>query len=110
MRPHLTRRLLAATTAGVLALTLAPAVIAPAPADEPPPDIDYCDGQCEYILPPGQAGNATIKELLDFTLTGNRPPHFSDQLGKYANLVRGYSGLTDEQLNRFFNEESFGVP
>lgn len=112
MRPPLVRRLLAAASATVVAVALVPAIVTPAPATPEPSeaDIDYCDGQCSYVLPPGQAGNATIGQLLTFLATGQRPPHFSDQLGAYAKLVRGYSGLSDTQLDRFFNDESFGVP
>lgn len=110
MRPHIVRTLSAAAASG-LVLTLFPGVVQTADAAPPPaPENDYCEGQCDYILPPGQAGNATIQQLLRFLQTGERPPHFSDQLDKYENLVSGYSGLTDDQLDRFFNDESFGVP
>ncbi|UPK74814.1 penicillin acylase family protein [Nocardioidaceae bacterium SCSIO 66511] len=93
-----------------LVVTLAPSVVATAEPAPAPAAEDYCEGQCDYILPPGEAGNATLPQLLAFLQTGKRPPHFSDQLGKYEDLVYGYSGLTDDQLDRYFNEESFGVP
>ncbi|UYM07117.1 penicillin acylase family protein [Solicola gregarius] len=109
MRPHIVRVFTAAAASG-LVLALTPSVVDTAAAEPVPDAVDYCEGQCDYILPPGQAGNATIKELLAFLQTGKRPAHFSDQLGKYEDLVRGYSGLTDDQLDRFFNDESFGVP
>src|SRR6266536_341665 len=71
---------------------------------------DFCLGQCDYILPPGENGNATLVQLLAFKAFGIRPPHFSDQLGRYQSLVWNYSGLTDAQLSNFFEDESFGVP
>ena len=38
-----------------------------------------------------------------------RPPNASNQLGPYDELLTSYSGLTDDQLGRFFNDASFGV-
>lgn len=71
---------------------------------------DYCLGQCNDILPPGENGNATTAQILWFKTTGNRPANTDDQLGKYANLVDGYTGLTNGTLGSFFNSSSFGVP
>ncbi|HZN18190.1 MAG TPA: penicillin acylase family protein, partial [Micromonosporaceae bacterium] len=71
---------------------------------------DYCLGECSDILPPGQNGNATLTAILAHQLFGTRPAHWVDQLDKYANLIYGYSGVTDEQLSRYFNDGSFGVP
>ncbi len=71
---------------------------------------DYCLGQCSDILPPGENGNATLVDILANQALGTQPPHTDDQLAKYANLVYNYSGLTDDQINQFFNDSSFGVP
>ena len=71
---------------------------------------DYCLGQCNDILPPGENGNATLAEILAHQLLGTRPGHSDDQLGPYANLLNAYTGLTDDQIDRFFNDASFGVP
>jgi acyl-homoserine lactone acylase PvdQ len=71
---------------------------------------DYCLGQCNDILPPGENGSATTAQILWFKTTGNRPANTDDQLGKYANLVDGYTGLTNGTLGNFFNSSSFGVP
>ena len=71
---------------------------------------DYCLGQCNDILPPGENGSATAAQILWFKATGNRPANTDDQLGKYANLVDGYTGLTNGTLGTFFNSSSFGVP
>ncbi|MCW2916541.1 MAG: Protein related to penicillin acylase-like protein [Actinomycetia bacterium] len=71
---------------------------------------DYCLGQCSDILPPGENGNATLADVLANQAVGALPSHSADQLAKYANLVYNYSGLTENQINRFFNDSSFGVP
>ena len=71
---------------------------------------DYCLGQCNDILPAGENGNATLADILANRAFGTRPAHASDQLGKYADLVNGYTGLGNGQLGTFFNDSSFGVP
>jgi acyl-homoserine lactone acylase PvdQ len=71
---------------------------------------DYCGGQCSDILPPGENGNATLAQILLNQAFGTQPDHADDQLGLYANLAKGYSGLTDAKINSFFNDASFGVP
>ncbi|MET8451629.1 penicillin acylase family protein [Streptomyces sp. NPDC005209] len=70
---------------------------------------DYCGGQCSDILPPGENGNATLAQILLNQAFGTQPDHAEDQLGPYANLASGYSGLTDAKINTFFNDASFGV-
>src|SRR3954465_746776 len=71
---------------------------------------DYCGGQCSDILPPGENGNATPAQVLPNQAFGTPPDHAEDQLGPYANLAKGYSGLTHSTINTFFNDASFGVP
>ncbi|MGW0997484.1 penicillin acylase family protein [Streptomyces sp. NPDC002523] len=71
---------------------------------------DYCGGRCSDILPPGQNGNATLAQILLNQAFGTQPSHAEDQLGPYADLATGYSGLTDTKINTFFNDASFGVP
>ncbi len=71
---------------------------------------DYCLSQCGDVLPPGENGNATLVDILGNKTLGTRPAHFTDQLDKYANLLYGYTGLTDAQISRFYNDGSFGVP
>ncbi len=56
---------------------------------------DYCLGQCNDILPPGENGNATLADILANKALGTHPAHSDDQLGPYANLSDGYSTLTD---------------
>ncbi|WP_210586445.1 penicillin acylase family protein [Streptomyces sp. GESEQ-35] len=71
---------------------------------------DHCAGQCSDVLPPGQNGNATLAQILLNQAFGTQPAHAEDQLGPYANLATGYSGLTNSTINTFFNDASFGVP
>ncbi|MFJ5532338.1 penicillin acylase family protein [Streptomyces sp. NPDC093261] len=71
---------------------------------------DYCGGQCSDILPPGENGNATLAQILLNQAFGTQPGHAEDQLGPYADLATGYSGLTDTKINTFFDDASFGVP
>ena len=70
---------------------------------------DYCLGECSDILPPGENGNATLVEVLAHQAFGTQPAHADDQLGKYANLVYNYTGLTGQQINTFFNDSAYGV-
>ena len=90
------------------AVVAAPAGAAAAPTIAAAPD--FCLGQCDDILPPGQNGNATFAELLAFQLFGLRPAHSSDTKATYENLVWNYQGLTDERIGDFYNDSSFGVP
>ncbi|WP_217141484.1 penicillin acylase family protein [Streptomyces sp. AC627_RSS907] len=71
---------------------------------------DHCGGQCSDILPPGQNGNATLAQILLNQAFGTQPAHAEDQLGPYAKLATGYPGLTDDEVDTFFNDASFGVP
>ncbi|MEU5363580.1 penicillin acylase family protein [Streptomyces sp. NPDC005925] len=71
---------------------------------------DHCGGQCSDILPPGQNGNATLAQILLNQTLGTQPAHAEDQLGPYARLATGYQTLTNDEINGFFNDASFGVP
>ncbi|WP_328441426.1 penicillin acylase family protein [Streptomyces sp. NBC_00444] len=71
---------------------------------------DHCGSQCSDILPAGQNGNATLAQIILNQAFGTQPAHAEDQLGPYANLASGYSGLTNSTINSFFNDASFGVP
>ncbi|KOX49417.1 MULTISPECIES: penicillin acylase family protein [Streptomyces] len=71
---------------------------------------DHCGGQCSDILPPGQNGNATLAQILLNQAFGTQPSHAEDQLGPYAKLATGYQGLSNDKINTFFNDASFGVP
>ena len=91
----------------VLAGLPAPTQAKPAAAAAVP--VDYCVGQCDDIVTPGQNGNATFTDLLLFKGFGTRPPHFSDSLKPYENLVWNSQGITDDALGGYFDDASFGV-
>ncbi len=96
---------LAALVAGLTQVALtAPAAQAAVPSN------DYCAGQCNDILPPGENGNATLADILAHKVLGTRPAHAADQLGKYSSLANGYKTLTTGTIGQFFNDSSFGVP
>lgn len=97
-------------TAAALATASATSQAAPAPPAVAAAPVDYCVGQCDDILTPGQNGQATFLELLAFQTLGIRPPHSSDTRATYEKLVWNHTGLTDEQLQHFFTDASFGVP
>ncbi|MFF4128078.1 penicillin acylase family protein [Microbispora rosea] len=107
MHARLRRAITAAAALALVAVGLPPAPAAAAPYY---PSDDYCLGQCADILPPGQNGNATLVDILGNQALGTYPAHSKDQLGKYADLLSGYTGLTDEQISAFFNDSAFGVP
>ena len=94
---------LAALAVPTPAQALAPARTASFAAD------DYCLGQCNDILPPGENGNATLAEILLNKAFGTQPAHADDQLGRYAALASGYPGLTDDTIDNYYNDGSFGV-
>ncbi|MFJ1696351.1 penicillin acylase family protein [Streptomyces sp. NPDC088252] len=110
--PPRTVKFRAATVAAVLALgttLLAASPQSGAAAAEPAPVTDYCQGQCDDILPPGENGNATLVDILGNKAFGTHPAHSDDQLDRYNGLVAGHAGLTDQKLTDFFNDASFGV-
>ncbi|WP_031167839.1 penicillin acylase family protein [Streptosporangium roseum] len=106
MHARLRRKITAGSALAILTLA---SLVVPASAATFTTD-DYCLGECADILPPGQNGNATLVEILANQSLGTMPRHSDDQLGKYANLISGYTGLTDDQITTFFNDSSFGVP
>src|ERR1700730_4238947 len=69
---------------------------------------DLCAGQCNDILPPGENGNATLRDILANKLFGTAPAHTNDQLNTYGNLADGYQNLTNATIDSYFNNSSFG--
>ena len=98
------------TTMATLALGVAVAQVPASAATTALAANDYCAGQCNDIVPPGENGNATLAEILAHKVVGSRPAHAADQLGKYASLASGYRALTSDKISQFFNDSSFGVP
>ncbi|HWA67312.1 MAG TPA: penicillin acylase family protein [Mycobacteriales bacterium] len=70
---------------------------------------DYAHGQAMSILPPGENGSVTGAQLANFELAKQRPPYSQNQLAKYENLLYGYPTLTDGTLDKYYDDESFGV-
>ncbi|MEV6898032.1 penicillin acylase family protein [Amycolatopsis sp. NPDC051372] len=103
-------RTLAVSALAVVAAGLVTAVGGAPPASAALPGNDYCAGQCNDILPPGENGGATLAEILGNKAFGTQPAHADDQLGKYADLAGGYKTLTTDTIGKFFNDSSFGVP
>lgn len=71
---------------------------------------DYCPQTCSDVLPPGENGAETLADILLFKVFGVRPSHNNDQLSNYANLASSYTGLTDGQIDNFYNDSALGVP
>jgi acyl-homoserine lactone acylase PvdQ len=111
-RPVRKLSLLAALVA--VATGVAFGVSAPASAAHTPkatdPGVDYCNGQCSDILPPGENGNATLSDILANKVLGTAPAHTADQLNTYGNLADNYQNLTNSTIDNYFNNSSFGVP
>ncbi len=106
------RRLRAGAMGAALAVAASTAAALPAtPAmAEPVTYEDYCaPAGCLDILPPGQNGSATLVEILGHQVFGTRPKHSSSQLDMYDDLVHHYDGLTQDRLDDFFHDASFGV-
>jgi acyl-homoserine lactone acylase PvdQ len=60
------------------------------------------------ILPPGQDGVLNGPEAIA-AQGGVYPPHVTDQLPMYGDLVYSTPGLDESRLQEFFKEASFGV-
>ena len=105
--PH---RLLAAATAVVVTGSLAIAVLRRRPPPQPPsPPPTTASASAPTSC--RRARTATPPSPASWHQAfGTLPAHSADQLDKYANLVYGYTGLTDDQISAFFNDASFGVP
>ncbi len=68
---------------------------------------DY--GGFRSILPPGNQGFDSDSQLAAFEATKAVPPHTSDQLAMYQNLLWGASSLTDATIPEYFTDATFGV-
>ena len=84
----------------------APAAAAPTPGAYQAHD----GGGFLNILPPGENGLVNAGQLAQYELDNNtRPPHSSDQLGMYGNLVYASPGLSAAKLPSYYKDASFGV-
>ena len=69
---------------------------------------DY--GGFRNILPPGTDGTLQRDRMRPSSwCCGTYPPHATDQLSMYENLVYATPGLTAAQIPNYFKDASFGV-
>ena len=61
------------------------------------------------VLPAGENGLDNGAQLAEFQLNGTFPPHFTDQLPLYADLLYASPTLTREQIPSYFKDATFGV-
>jgi acyl-homoserine lactone acylase PvdQ len=66
-------------------------------------------GGFHAVLPPGANGFANGPQLIQFQLDGTRPPHASDQLPLYRDLVFEYPQLSGDTLGDYFTDATFGT-
>lgn len=98
------------TVAGAAVIALGATLVAPLPQTASAATVtDYCQSQCNDILPPGENGNATLAQVLLNQAFGSQPAHADDQLAPYGNLASGYQSLTTSTISSFFNDASLGV-
>jgi acyl-homoserine lactone acylase PvdQ len=95
----------AATCAIGLGASVAPAV-AQAPVQ---PYATNDAGGFRNVLPSGENGLDNAQQLAEFQLTKKYPPHYTDQLPLYANLLHGSPTLTHAQIADYFKDATFGV-
>jgi acyl-homoserine lactone acylase PvdQ len=99
------------TFALTITLVALAAVPSPAAADvQPYRTNDYGNGGFHNILPAGTHGTFNGTEIAQFECCQTYPPHSTDQLSMYENLVYSTPGLTAAQIPNFYKDASFGVP
>jgi acyl-homoserine lactone acylase PvdQ len=94
-------------------VTIAPLLLlspgaAPAPGQVQP--YGFNDGGGFHdVLPPGNDGTVNAAEGARFLVGGIRPPHTSDQLPLYRDLLYASPGLGAADISRYFVDGTFGV-
>ncbi len=66
-------------------------------------------GGFRNVLPPGENGLDNITQFGQFEATGQRPPHFDDQLKLYTDLMYASPALRHDQIGDYFKDATFGV-
>ena len=66
-------------------------------------------GGFRNVLPSGENGLDNAQQLAEFQLNGTYPPHYTDQLPLYANLLHASPTLTAGQIGDYFKDATFGV-
>jgi acyl-homoserine lactone acylase PvdQ len=94
-----------AVTAAAFSLALLPAVASA--QVQPYQANDY--GGFRNVLPPGTKGSFNSTEFGQFQLGGTYPPHATDQLSMYEDLVYATPGLNANDIESYFKDASFGV-
>lgn len=105
-RAFMNRSMCALVALVALAVPSLAAAAAPVPD---PYGADNANGTFRNILPPGQGQNVNGAEISSFLSTGQRPPHDSDQLKMYEDLVHAAPGLDQAKLRQYFKDATFGV-
>lgn len=66
-------------------------------------------GGFRNVLPPGQNGLDTLRDILAFRANGSLPKHWADQQPLYENLLYASPTLTDAQVADYYKDATFGV-
>jgi acyl-homoserine lactone acylase PvdQ len=99
-----------AAVASACGLTLLATVTAAASGAVPAQPYGTNDaGGFRNVLPSGENGLDNGQQLVEFHLNGTYPPHYTDQLPLYANLLHGSPTLTNAQIGEYFKDATFGV-
>jgi acyl-homoserine lactone acylase PvdQ len=118
MRARVKGTVRARAIAGLVAVGCAAALAAgsaaslPASAQAAPPVQAYGTndaGGFRNVLPSGENGLDNAQQLVEFQLNGTYPPHYTDQLPLYANLLHASPTLTHAQIAGYFKDATFGV-
>jgi acyl-homoserine lactone acylase PvdQ len=100
------------TAAGLLAAAIVTALIAlgagPALGAVAPYGANDAGG-FRNVLPAGEAGTDNAAQLAQFQSTGQRPPHWDDQLPLYTDLLYASPTLTHNQIASYYKDATFGV-
>ena len=95
----------------LIALVAAAALTATAPAHAAVQPYGTNDaGGFRNVLPPGEAGTDNLVQLLAFQGDSTAyPPHFTDQLPLYTDLLYASPTLTHDDIAKYFKDATFGV-
>src|SRR3954468_20549861 len=66
-------------------------------------------GGFRNVLPPGGNGRDNAIGFGQFQTSGQRPPHFDDQLSKYVDLLYASPTLKAAQIADYYKDATFGV-
>ncbi len=98
---------------GSIVAVVAAALLIPTAAQADPPGLGtYQDDDglgFRNIVPPGSDGVVSAAEAFEFLGNGTRPPHNSDQLDEYDDLVQASPTITPTGVDTFFKDASFGI-